>query len=309
MNKKKIQHQKTAFIISLSLFISLNGICQNPSWFEPGTSWTYNYGVVSGPERYQVTFDISEAVFADRDCVKMEAGDDYAFQCSPIAPPYYFYESNDSVFFATPEDGTFRLAYDFGAETGDTWSHIIPVEATSSVDTFQVEVLEVNEIDVAGETLKELVLAYTNVSQNAVEIFPAEISVLEYIGATSDLFVPLGKLSPCDFETTVNIQCFSSPSFEYINPAFGTCTVAVPDIDGGEELSIYPNPASDAITINWTGNEKGRIRIIQLDGKVVLDQRLNFASAKITLPELSSGMYMVEVSNEESRNYKKLYVE
>ena len=252
----------------------------------------------------------AETDFSGQACVKLEVTEGIAFPCAPVLPPFYFYESNDSVFYARETDSVFRLAYDFGAGTGDGWLHLIPVETTNSIDTFNVEVLAVNQITIDGHILKELVLKYTKLTDNSIlEIYPDEISVIETVGATSVQFVPLGKLGSCDFESTVNIQCFHSPSVQYVNPQFGTCTVSAPTVQGESEMVIYPNPANNAIVIKWPGNEKGIIRIIQLDGKVVSEQTWRSDAGRITLPSLSCGMYIVEVLNGENRYFKKLQID
>jgi len=98
---------------------------QTNDWFSTGTSWTYHYTVNQVFQTVDAitTFAITEqAVVNSQPCSKMEVADGGTnpFLCAPIPPPYYLYESNDSVFYASDYDNTFRLAYDFGAEVGDS---------------------------------------------------------------------------------------------------------------------------------------------------------------------------------------------
>lgn len=298
---------KTLF--TFLIFIPIIVVAQAPNWFEPSSSWTYNHGVVSGPEHFQSTFGIAESVFADKTCAKMEPIESSSFGCFPIQPPYYFYESNDSIFYASEIDSTFRLAYNFNAMPNESWTFIVPSDVLDLADTFNVVVQNVNSILIDGITIKELLLEYTNISQNPIiEIYPQEITVLEYVGALSYFLVPFGQLGFCDDETNIQLQCFVSPSFGYVNPEFETCLVSVPTLEKHNSLHIYPNPASDVITLELKENSIGTIRIMQFDGKLVFSQSLSFAEARITLPSLSPGMYLVEVINPNGRYIQKLQI-
>lgn len=292
------------FLLPFCLF------AQENSWFEPNSTWTYNYGNISGPDHYQATFGITETTFAGKACAKMDM-DNFPFMCFPVSSPYYFYESNDSIFFATGVDSTFQLAFDFNAQPGDSWTYNVPVEMTNSVENFQVNVLAVNEMDIDGNTVKELVLTYINLSlpPHSVEIYPEEISVLEFIGAIPGFFIPLGRISACDYETGLQIQCFESPTLQYTNPEFGSCILALPSANSPVKLKIYPNPARDYINIHSDISVNSILRIRQLDGKVVYTEMIDSKTERIKLPALSAGMYMVEVSTDEIKHYGKLQIE
>ena len=270
---------------------------QENAWFEQNTTWTFNYGNLVGPERFQVSFGMEETTLANKACVLIET-DNYPFACSPVAPPYYFYESNDSIFFATETEAVFRLAYDFNAAPGDTWEHVVPVEEFATSDTFDVEVLSVSDVDIDGSSVKKLMLAYTNTSQTPhLEIYPSEISVLEYIGSTIGFFVPLGSGIACDNETDIKLQCFDAPLLDYTNPEFGTCFLSAPSAIEPVQLKIYPNPAKDNFTIDMDFSGTSDLKIMQLDGKLVYTETIQSGLKEIQLPALTSGMYIVEVKS------------
>ena len=295
-------------IFILLFCIPLFVFSQDNSWFEPGTSWTYNYQNWSGPDHYQVNFEISESVLAGQACAKMETVGEYPFLCAPFETPFYFYESNDSVFYASEVDNTFRLAYNFNAEPGDSWDFSIPLPE-GVIEPYTVEVIEVNSLVVDGNNLKEMILNYQNVSeQPQTEIFPEEFSVIEFIGSTKGLFVPFGQLAFCDAETAIHLQCFNSSSISYINPDFETCFLSVHDIQNPLMLTFYPNPATDFITLETPFEYNSKVRIIQPDGKSVLFNTITSQSARIDLPQLSSGVYFVEILNAENRYVGKLIV-
>lgn len=139
---------KTFF--TLLLLIPLTVFAQEFNWFEAGSSWTYNYGTFASPEHYQATFEISETVFAGEACAKMEPDNGNPFGCFPVEPPFYFYESNDSIFYATEADSTFLLAYNFNAVPGESWVFIVPFVEYNLSDTFNVMVQNVNSVMIDG---------------------------------------------------------------------------------------------------------------------------------------------------------------
>ena len=61
-----------------------------------------------------------------------------------------------------------------------------------------------------------------------------------------------------------------------------------------ERISIYPNPASDNILINYGGAEVTSIKIIDMTGREVLTNSLNKQVNKIYLNDLESGTYFVK---------------
>lgn len=63
-------------------------------------------------------------------------------------------------------------------------------------------------------------------------------------------------------------------------------------------LNLYPNPASDRIRLNASGEQLQRLELYDLQGKMVLSRNLNGSSeAEIHLQNLSTGMYLLKVSN------------
>ena len=143
-------------LFTLCLCAPLWVFAQETTWFESGSSFIYNYQTVASPDQHQVAFEISETVFAGRDCVKMKVVGGYPFLCTPFDTPIYFYESNDSVFFAMEVDDSFRLAYNFNAEVGSGWEYALPV-SESVIDYFNVEVMAVNTSMVDGNEVKGMV--------------------------------------------------------------------------------------------------------------------------------------------------------
>jgi hypothetical protein len=71
--------------------------------------------------------------------------------------------------------------------------------------------------------------------------------------------------------------------------------------------SIYPNPASDILTIE-SNQEIENITIISLDGKVVLNDSANGMTTQVTVSNLIQGSYVVEMTTASGTIVRKTFV-
>jgi hypothetical protein len=70
-----------------------------------------------------------------------------------------------------------------------------------------------------------------------------------------------------------------------------------------DDFIIYPNPASDFITISLPGGlDRATVIIYTISGKKVLDKEITAQSASISLKSLGKGMYVYKV---ESNSFSK----
>lgn len=78
-------------------------------------------------------------------------------------------------------------------------------------------------------------------------------------------------------------------------------TASLSELEEGP-FSIFPNPFTDAITVDF-GMAKGSmgIRIIGMNGQLVYDQNVDFQNGKQTLNpvQLSNGMYILEITSQD----------
>lgn len=69
---------------------------------------------------------------------------------------------------------------------------------------------------------------------------------------------------------------------------------------------LYPNPASDQITV-WSGlREIGTLRILDLSGKVFLSNPIETSFQKVGIESLEPGLYIVELQHGGQREVQKL---
>ena len=66
-------------------------------------------------------------------------------------------------------------------------------------------------------------------------------------------------------------------------------------ISNYEEVSVYPNPAADHITLK--GSNIKQVEIVNAYGATVLSKKVNPGGTTISLQNLSSGMYFVKITD------------
>ena len=299
------------FIGLLTFIVTLSGTAtaQTPSWFETGHTWIYNYQAAFNPGHYQAIFAVTEQTqFAGKECAKVEVVSEnpHPFPCSAVQPPYYFYTSGDSVFYASENDGVFHLAYDFGAEVDDTWEYIVPVQepwlTETFVDTFEARVVSTSLIEVEGHSLRRLELSSTHLGSGdpySTLFGEGNLYVLEFMGGENGFIVPFGDYmvsSVCDGSWGETLQCFESASLNYLNPLFDSCVLDVAAPGDEVVFALYPNPAQDHITIRaeGAGNVMG---IYDLSGRRVAESRTFGPQLDYDVSRLSPGTYVVKLHN------------
>lgn len=97
------------------------------------------------------------------------------------------------------------------------------------------------------------------------------------------------------------------------------CVVTSGSIDVGSQLSIgenefefsvYPNPASDEITINLPEMAGVRLMIIDNTGKLVVDMKLINKSTVVDVSKLATGVYTLKLTSDEGQvSANKLVIE
>jgi len=284
----------------LLLLVSIPVHAQDLPWLEVGSEWTYQHGHVGGPEHFQVTFGITEeTTFAGKTCVKMEPVlIETGLPCSSVAPPYYYYISNDSLFFAKNSDTEFQLAVDLGANVGDSW--IFTTGENEFATEYTVTVSEISTIEVEGTSLRKLNLNYTfnedSGNELSIFIYPINIEFIEVIGALHLFFTPFGQNGVCDYEANTQLQCFDSPSLSYLNPIFPNCDfiLSIEDIYSANDLSLFPNPTQSSIVLKGELLQNTEwVEIYNMLGASVKRHSIIHSGEIIDFASLDSGMYLI----------------
>lgn len=74
-----------------------------------------------------------------------------------------------------------------------------------------------------------------------------------------------------------------------------------------KNLTVYPNPVSDLVTIETKQSELlKRIIITDLSGRIIFDNTYNDTKAVLSLSELNHGLYLLKISTDKGSYGHKL---
>jgi len=65
-----------------------------------------------------------------------------------------------------------------------------------------------------------------------------------------------------------------------------------------EQLSVYPNPANQNVTVTIPNNYRGSITLFDISGKIVLSQQVNSNQVNLNVAGIQSGIYVVTLTTE-----------
>lgn len=73
------------------------------------------------------------------------------------------------------------------------------------------------------------------------------------------------------------------------------------------KLAVYPNPANDIVTISNNASAViNFVEIVDLNGRVVSSHELNATEGQISISNLASGVYMLNISTDQGKAVKKI---
>jgi hypothetical protein len=301
-------------VFSLFCFFSISSFAQEPEWFELGTTWTYRFEMALDffGEVHQTTLQVTEEVILnDQVCKKierLEPENNALFGCSSLLPPFYVYESNDSIFFASDYDTTFRLAYDFGAEIGDTWIFDVPVEIFEGLTSYEVTVTDIQTEEIDGQALKVLTLDYEIISGEEYSYVGFNsLEITEYLGRVEkDFIFPFGDWNVCDGAFAQELMCFQSSSMNYLNPDYASCFLSTSQGSKKTGIAIFPNPSDDIIS--WD-TPIDQLRIYDSHGKLTLQNSQVNNTSFLSVKTLDKGLYVIVLENEDGIFSQKLIIQ
>jgi hypothetical protein len=168
------------------------------------------------------------------------------------------------VFGIAPGDTKEHILYDFNLNTGDTIT-------VYSIGFYGVDLIKIQSTDsilIAGQYRKRMHLACYSSSVNFPEFW------IEGIGSSFGPLSPGLTCMPVVCVCYPNMICESEQGVQnYIDPIYNSChyQTCITNVNGlkvDNHLKIYPNPASNSLSIS-TANRLGEISIYNSIGEIV----------------------------------------
>lgn len=189
----------------------------------------------------------------------------------------------------------------------------IDVSSNVALQTLNVRNSKLTMLDLTNNVnlTKIDIFNSTNADQSMVNHFDAcqldalyaslpKKTVAANLLVTNDLYNPDGTKLDNDAagsnKTIATTKGWTVKSYQ--NAVFtgdgGGCATGLFNIESTPQFDIYPNPAVDFINIRYTDNTNNhRLLIMDLTGKVCLDQMMTDQDVNVELNHLSKGVYMI----------------
>jgi CubicO group peptidase (beta-lactamase class C family) len=120
------------------------------------------------------------------------------------------------------------------------------------------------------------------------------------------IFMNNGVFSGYNFGETSAFYTVEEAVFDAVEPEFIACTTGIFSLAKSADNSIFPNPIVNGDVLNSTLTS-GYITVWNLQGKHVLSNAA-FINGQITLPELESGTYIVQLITSKGSQMQRLLV-
>lgn len=305
---------------------------QAQNWPEPGASWEYclhppTVWDTEGTKTYAYTADttISGMSYA---IIRHISTNDEVFEAGTA------WDYNNRVYLRSDGDTIFRnvqgvdhIFFINGLELGDTYTTFRT--ALNNYNTYScnpeihLEVIEVSNIEIAGETYREVLLDDTNFTDVYDDNFSDHLDVnpkyafVEGVGLRNDF--PFVFHLGYDAQSSGGEECYLSTDGmgeitlnkyhsdnQFID--FDECfSVSVAE-HHAPRLSIFPNPISDRFQIESPENRTiGSITAYDLQGRIV--KSLNPQDQFHSFGNLPTGMYVLQLETADGLVWKKVVKE
>ena len=90
--------------------------------------------------------------------------------------------------------------------------------------------------------------------------------------------------------------------------AQATETMGIHEIDSSK-IKIFPNPADRFIQVNTQGNEIQNVQLMDLSGRILLEEKFQQNDFQINTSGLADGIYILKISNGNSVSNQKIIVQ
>ncbi len=219
-----------------------------------------------------------------------------------------------------------------GVVNGITGAQVIPLSETSAAITagfgttaagFGLDVMDGNEILIKQASIAsatgysiELAWPWTGIisADNTVDSAGAAAWVTANVkkGMKFSFDIQLNDKPTASGNRTNMLSWCSTPKEPYGNSGtWGEVTLTVPGEVATKDVTasdarIYPNPASESITVKMEG--MNMVTIFDLTGREVVSKVVDSNVATINVNELISGIYMVKVSSSDGTSFQKVNI-
>tara|TARA_R110001592_G_scaffold58067_2_gene176292 strand:+ start:3815 stop:6457 length:2643 start_codon:yes stop_codon:yes gene_type:complete len=110
---------------------------------------------------------------------------------------------------------------------------------------------------------------------------------------------PAGRIYSIIIDSALNV---SSLATEFVNVDL---TTSLNELNSNDFV-VYPNPTSQSVTVEFNDNQKRDVRIVNIAGQTIINQKITTKKTTLNVAELATGVYFLEVKNNDELKTIKL---
>ena len=301
-----------AFVLFTLILLTFGKRAESQTWCPTGAIWHYDYENSFGVYGYVKLEYTGDTIIDGQLSQKLKKDLLRTGSNWPTINHYELgqeltYQDGDIVYILSPTG--WDTLYNFSAQVGD----IYPLSMASKYFWTGIEgftmVIDNGLININGESRRFYVNVYNIEHEFGSSYWELNDTIVEGIGSINYYLYALDNMinSMTDGGESGPFRCYSDNNlgtFQVTN--FPSCDFVIGIDEQTEKINIdiFPNPSSDVIFIK-TEIPFTKVEILDFWGRIVYTSAFqNF----IDISKLSSGLYFVNVSNNDSRSMTKIEV-
>jgi hypothetical protein len=289
-------------ILLLFLLFSMSFQAQN--WSPAGANWKYSYsGFFPGYVDILYSGDTVIEGQSAKILSKTFHGIDWSMTVvSNNIGKEYTYENNGVIYLRYQNQ--WDTLYHFNAQIGEHWRMAKQPFTSVCPDNSRLKVLATGNKTINNETRKYVVVDFCHPDLSSLGW--GQDTIVENIGFIGSYFLPYDQFDGAvDGNEGGPFRCYSHDNFSTYAPHFsGACDYIVGVDELTNSFTVYPNPVQDEIHLSQDCVTRfSQYSIYSLDGKI---QQSGPLTQTISLHELTSGNYLVEIANESQKQFAKI---
>ena len=275
-------------LIFLLLFILTITSASAQKWFSTDDSWTYNI-IGTWVQGYSQMTVVDTLTINQKSAFRLENVANILTNNMPrtFENEFICYEEENQV-FCLDNYGTFQLLYDFNLQVGDSIFYTVNNSSNSCSNLIKYHLDSLSTIEVGGEVLSVQHFTY---SDNETTL-SASTRVIEKIGFVDTEFGDIATRHSCTLDIHGFLLCSYSNGEGSLEFRQG-CEALVSTNDLiSNNITIYPNPASDKINIDIKGQLDYKVNLYDKEGKLIIESS---NSLYLEVASIPMGSYLLEI--------------
>jgi len=126
---------------------------------------------------------------------------------------------------------------------------------------------------------------------------------------TSQYLSTVNKLSFSDGSLMVDFNSGTTDTYylSEVQKLYFDSNVSVSELSSnpGQTLKVYPNPAGEYVLISNIPGQAGKIRIYNVEGRLVIERTITGAEMSVDVSTLSKGLYFISTEGLSSKFIKQ----